>query len=176
MDPSIPHHNVKKEDVLLPAFQRLSRGLRRLASSMVGETSADDALQDAFVRLWTRRTPLNSEEEAGRMLTTTVRNLSIDALRRQHTIPTVELNDTDHIAEEEEDDDCESRFRAIERIIEGQLTPLQRDILHRHDYDGEDYDAIARSLQMQPAAVRMQLSRARCTIREIYRRDYEKKH
>ena len=64
-----------KEEVLLPAFQRLQRGLRRLASSMVGESVADDALQDAFIRLWTRRTTLRSEDEAGRLLTTTVKHL-----------------------------------------------------------------------------------------------------
>ena len=74
---------------------------------------------------------------------------------------------------EEDAPDVESRFQAVERIVASELSPLQRDILRRHDYEGQDYDAIAQSLQMQPAAVRMQLSRARRTIREIYRRDYE---
>ena len=160
-----------KEEVLLPAFQRLQRGLRRLASSMVGESVADDALQDAFIRLWTRRSTLHSEDEAGRLLTTTVKHLSIDHLRQQQREASVSLAEAD--GAEEDAPDVESRFQAVERIVASELSLLQRDILRRHDYEGEDYDAIAQSLQMQPAAVRMQLSRARRTIREIYRRDYE---
>ena len=159
-----------KEEVLLPAFQRLRRGLQRLASSMVGESAADDALQDAFIRLWTRRTTLHSEDEAGRLLTTTVKHLSIDHLRQQQREACVSLAEAD--GAEEDAPDVESRFQAVERIVAAELSPLQRSILRRHDYEGEDYDAIAQSLQMQPAAVRMQLSRARRTIREIYRRDY----
>lgn len=160
-----------KEEVLLPVFQRLQRGLRRLASSMVGESVAEDALQDAFIRLWTRRTTLRSEDEAGRLLTTTVKHLSIDHLRQQQREACVSLAEAD--GAEEDAPDVESRFQAVERIVASELSPLQRDILRRHDYEGQDYDAIAQSLQMQPAAVRMQLSRARRTIREIYRRDYE---
>ena len=160
-----------KEEVLLPAFQRLQRGLRRLASSMVGESVAEDALQDAFIRLWTRRTTLRSEEEAGRLLTTTVKHLSIDHLRQLQREASVRLAEAD--GAEEDAPEVKSRFKAMERIVASELSPLQRDILRRHDYEGEDYDTIAQSLQMQPAAVRMQLSRARRTIREIYRRDYE---
>lgn len=171
MAQKFPNSDGSKEEVLLPAFQRLRRGLRRLASSMVGESVADDALQDAFVRLWTRRTTLRSEEEAGRLLTTTVKHLSIDHLRQQQREACVSLAEAD--GAEEDAPDVESRFQAVERIVAAELSPLQRDILRRHDYEGEDYDAIAQSLQMQPAAVRMQLSRARRTIREIYRRDYE---
>ena len=159
-----------KEEILLPAFQRLRRGLQRLASSMVGESVAEDALQDAFVRLWTRRTTLHSEDEAGRLLTT-VKHLSIDHLRQQQREASVSLTEAD--GAEEDAPDMESRFQAVERIVASELSSLQRDILRRHDYEGQDYDAIAQSLQMQPAAVRMQLSRARRTIREIYRRDYE---
>ena len=171
MAQKFPNSDGSKEEVLLPAFQRLQRGLRRLASSMVGESAADDALQDAFIRLWTRRTTLRSEDEASRLLTTTVKHLSIDHLRHQQREACVSLDVTD--GAEEDAPDVESRFQAVERIVASELSPLQRDILRRHDYEGEDYDTIAQSLQMHPAAVRMQLSRARRTIREIYRRDYE---
>lgn len=37
------------------------------------------------------------------------------------------------------------------------------------DRDGFDYDFIAQELDMNPAAVRMQLSRARKAVRDIYR-------
>ena len=56
--------------------------------------------------------------------------------------------------------------------IQARLEELQKELIKKANHK-QDYDAIAQSLQMQPAAVRMQLSRARRTIREIYRRDYE---
>ena len=64
----------------------------------------------------------------------------------------------------------------VKTLIESQLTPIQQEILQRRDYNGEEYASIAEDLGMQETAVRMQLSRARKTIRETYRkqqRNYE---
>ena len=53
---------------------------------------ADDALQEAFTRLWERRKAIRSEDEASALMTTTVRNLSVDAYRRQATHAEVEID------------------------------------------------------------------------------------
>lgn len=74
------------------------------------------------------------------------------------------------IAEPPPDTETEETYRQVWEIIQTQLTPLQVDILLRHDLNGESYSDIAKRLGMQEAAVRMQLSRARKKIREIYRR------
>ncbi len=55
------------------------------------------------------------------------------------------------------------------QLIRTRLTPLQQQIIHLRDYREKSYDDIAYELNMQPTAVRMQLSRARKTIRDIYR-------
>ncbi len=68
------------------------------------------------------------------------------------------------------DNEVEDTYKRIWELIKTQLTPLQQDILKRHDVNDETYSEIADRLGMQEAAVRMQLSRARKKIREIYKK------
>ena len=109
-------------------------------------------------------------EQAEALLTTTVRNLSVDVLRGRGKCPTEEVGE--NVAEEVEDtgeaERREQMFLTVEKIIDRQLSPLAREILHRREYGGESFEDIAASLNMQPTAVRMQLSRARKIIRTCY--------
>jgi RNA polymerase sigma-70 factor (ECF subfamily) len=57
----------------------------------------------------------------------------------------------------------------VEELIDKQLSPIQRLILRKKEYEEESIEEIAKELDMQQAAVRMQLSRARKIIRECYR-------
>ncbi len=161
-----------KSPPVLSAFSRIGRRLRNMAGAMLGnDYEAEDALQDAFVKLWPLRERITTEEEAVGLLTTTVRHLSIDVLRRRQTERTIEL-DEEHNAPPDEEVaekvEREHRFNTIEHIIAQELSPQTRDILRRHEFKGESYEDIAADLGMQPAAVRMHISRARKTIRECY--------
>ena len=127
--------------------------------------AADDALQDAFVRLWGRY-QVRSEKEAEALLTRTVRNVTIDQLRKRKTVPLV------GDLPEEREENREALFRRVEGMVDTELTDLQRLIIRRHEYEGVTLEKIAEELGMQPPAVRMQLSRARKTIREQYRKRY----
>ena len=127
--------------------------------------AAEDALQDAFVRLWGRY-QVRSEKEAEALLTRTVRNVSIDSLRKRKTVPLA--GDLPEEAEENR----EALFRRVEEMVDTELTDLQKLIVRRHEYESVTLEKIAEELGMQPPAVRMQLSRARKIIREHYRNRY----
>ena len=60
-------------------------------------------------------------------------------------------------------------FQEVEELIDKQLSPIQRLILRKKEYEEESIEEIAKELDMQQAAVRMQLSRARKIIRVCYR-------
>ena len=64
-------------------------------------------------------------------------------------------------------------FQEVEELIERQLSPIQRLILRKKEYEEESIEEIAKELDMQQAAVRMQLSRARKIIRECYRNRHD---
>ena len=63
----------------------------------------------------------------------------------------------------------EELYRRVETLIDQKLSPTAREILKRKEFLGESFETIAQALNMQETAVRMQLSRARKTIRECYR-------
>lgn len=91
----------KESSVLLSAFRHIEQRLKRTARSMLGcEADAEDVLQDAFVRLWSRPCKLMAPEQAEALLTTTVRNLSVDVLRGRGKCPTEEVGE--NVAEEVE--------------------------------------------------------------------------
>lgn len=157
------------EENLINVFTTLRNKFLSMASYLLSNDSdADDALQEAFCRLWPRRDKITSQEEAEALATTTLRNLCIDNLRKRkiNTIPIEEQHDR----QDDTPDWSEEYFREIEAIIEKELTPLQKELLHSKEYNGEKIEDIARRLNMEPAAARMQLSRARKKIREYYQR------
>ena len=59
------------------------------------------------------------------------------------------------------------------QIVSQQLSEQQQAILRLRDYEGRDYEEIAELLQMTPSAVRVNLSRARKTVREVYRQRHQ---
>ena len=136
------------------------------------EEDASDALQDAFCRLWPKRNQIHSSKEAEALAVTTIRNLCIDQIRKEK-MDVVELDaerDSKPSETIEERLAKEELFLEVEEIINRQLSPMQRQILREKEYEGKSIEEIADGLQMQPTAVRMQLSRARKTIRECYQK------
>ena len=125
--------------------------LRFAARFFPSEEDAEDALQEAFCRLWCRHPDICSEAEAEVFAKTTVRSIGIDAYA-----DCVDSESADEI------------FERVQRLIDSCLSPAQQSIIRLHDYEQRGYDEIANRLNMEPAAVRMQLSRARKKIRECY--------
>ena len=153
-------------DILTETYQRIRLRLKAKAGKVLSDAeAAEDALQDAFIRLWGRY-EVKSEREAEALLARTVRNVSIDELRKRKTVPLV------GDLPEEVGENREALFRRVEEMVDTELTDLQKLIIRRHEYESVTLEKIAEELGMQPPAVRMQLSRARKTIREQYRKRY----
>ena len=155
---------------LLAAFERMRQQLLATARKMLAnEEDAEDALQDAFANLWSRRERIKDEEEASALLYVTTRNVSISTLRGRKDIIDIDNPLTRETAPNAEEEwEKRETFQRIETIIRQRLTPVQQKIIQMKEYEDRSYEEIARHLDMQPAAVRMQLSRARKTIRDCY--------
>ena len=138
-------------DFLTEAFLKMRDRVRGMAS-------VEDALQDAFVKLWGRYQPA-SGREAEALLRTTVRNPAGDNLPENR--PGLDANPV-------EVQEREAMFQKVEELIRKDLTDIQKYIIRRHEYEGAKLETVAKELGMKAPAVRMQLSRARKTIRERY--------
>ncbi len=142
------------------------------AMMLHSDQEADDVLQDAFERLWMQRSSFKGERHVEGAAVTTVRNICIDELRRRRAKPEAELSDT--IAPTDGDDSAERQqlLDTVNAIIASELSSRDREILVMRDRNGYDFDEIAARFGMSESAVRVALSRARKSIRNIYRTRY----
>lgn len=151
-----------KEDFLTEAFV-----------SMKDRWKAEDALQEAFCRLWGRKYKVSSLKEAIGLLARTGRNIEIDEFRKSRGRKTVGL---DKVGMEDDPSaamalEREALFRKVEASLDRDITLLQKKIIQLHEYERLSFEEIAKELGMQPAAVRMQASRARKLLRDKFRND-----
>ncbi len=151
-----------KEDFLTEAFV-----------SLKDRWKAEDALQEAFCRLWGRKYKVSSLKEAIGLLARTGRNIEIDEFRKSRGRKTVGL---DKVGMEDDPSaamalEREALFRKVEASLDRDITLLQKKIIQLHEYEGLSFEEIAKELGMQPAAVRMQASRARKLLRDKFRND-----
>ena len=161
-------------DLLTSAYLSLKERLRIRAQRITGRSDeAEDALQDAFFRLWTRQYDIRTADHAEALLNTAVRNASVDQVRRHRDV--LPLQSADAVPGRPDSEDSRETLALVRGIIENELSPTQKYILERKEYEGVPLETIAEELGMQPGAVRVQLSRARKTIREIYRRTENEK-
>lgn len=156
------------QDFLTDAFVRLRQKLKGVSGGILPDPGgAEDVLQDSFVRLWRKRYPLSSEKEAEALVAKTVRNASLNERRKQRTVPL----ETDIIDDSPDDREKEQAYAEMHRKIETELSETQRYILEEKEYGGRTLEDIARELNMEPTAVRMQLSRARKKLRNALEDD-----
>ena len=166
------------EELLTSTFTKLHKKFQRIALKLLpSEPDAEDALQEAFCRLWPKAGELNTSQEVEAMTVTTVRNLCIDTLRREERVKMVELDverDTGMTKSLDEEIERQEQFQAVEAIIEKELSDLQRQILRMKEYEEESIESIAEKLDMLPATVRVNLSRARKQVRMCYLKQKER--
>lgn len=155
-------------DYLTDAFIRLRQKFKWVSGKILPDTYwVEDILQDSFIRLWRRQYPLTSEKEAEALLMRTVRNASLNERRRVRPIPLK----MDYIDDAPDTKEKERAFTQMKEKIRTELTDTQRYILEQKEYAGRTLEDIAIELEMEPTAVRMQLSRARKTLRNALKYD-----
>lgn len=150
------------------AFKRVRS---RLRGTGYADEDSDDALQDAFCRLWAQRGSIKGERQAEGMLAVAARNIRIDGFRRKRMHPSVGLDDAGEPYElPDETDDTDDTYRRVARLVEEVLSPRDREILFLRDRDGWDFDELSQRFGLTEANLRMIVSRSRKTVREIYRK------
>ena len=160
---------MNQTDRITGAFTALREQMLSLAERITGNRDdAADAVQDAFVKLWQQRGRYESVSHARGAGMMTVRTTSIDMARRnsrQSDVPVEQAADT---VDEMGDNDCSLAYQQVRRIIDNDLSPNQRLIIDMREMQGMEFDDIAKRLNMTASSVRVELSRARKRVREIY--------
>ena len=97
-----------------------------------------------------------------------MRNASVDLARRNSRRAHIPIEQADDAPVEVADTDRELAYRQVRAIIDKELSPNQRAIINMREVEGMEFEDIALRLGLQAATVRVELSRARKRVREIY--------
>jgi RNA polymerase sigma factor (sigma-70 family) len=150
-----------------------SRKVYPLAYRMLGSRhAAQDAIQQAMLRLWERRSTLKGSTNMQALVFTVVRNICLDELKKKRPVAVEEPGkivamSSDLPAEQEK----KEAVRIIGEIVE-QLPEQQREVITLRDMDGLEFDEIATIMNIEVTYVRVLLSRARKTVREKMEKIY----
>lgn len=142
--------------------------LYRIALALVeSPEDAEDILQEAYTKLWSKRDSLEAVQQPEAFAVTIVRNLCLDFLRsprtnsRSEPLETVILHCEDSPERQVETRD---QLRQVVRLIQ-ELPPNQQQVIRLRGMEDCSVEEIAEITGFCPANVRTLLSRARKYIK-----------
>ena len=148
--------------------------LYRIALALVeSPEDAEDILQEAYTKLWSKRDSLEAVQQPEAFAVTIVRNLCLDFLRsprtnsRSEPLETVILHCEDSPERQVETRD---QLRQVVRLIQ-ELPPNQRQVIRLRGMEDCSMEEIAEITGFSSANVRTLLSRARKYIKDKLKKE-----
>lgn len=158
---------INREREYVELVTSLRDTIYRLALSIVlDDAEAEDLLQDLYERAWRARDKVLGSEYPRAYLCRMARNLAIDRWRQRGrhgdsgaadgADPTIDLDKGVDMSD----------MASITRQLIAGLPERQRVAMHMRDVEGYEIEEIALVLECDESSVRMNLSRARRSVRE----------
>jgi RNA polymerase sigma-70 factor (ECF subfamily) len=153
----------------------LKNELYRLALRITMNTAeAEDVVQETMMKVWSRREQWDQIESMEAFCLTICRNLALDKLRRMdnQTMPldtSIDPKDQRAGANPEEQAVQSDRIQLVRQLI-SQLPEKQRSCMQLRDLEGKSYKDIATILSITEDQVKINIFRARQTIKERFQK------
>jgi len=153
----------------------LKNELYRMALRItMNAADAEDVVQETMMKVWNRRDQWNQIDSIEAFCLTICRNLSLDKVRRmdnQTQSLDAAYDPKDHgVASNPEEQAIQSdRIRLVRQMI-SQLPEKQRSCMQLRDMEGKSYKDIATILNITEEQVKVNIFRARQTIREKFKK------
>lgn len=156
---------------ILPLKNELFRMALRIT---MNREEAEDVVQETMMKVWNRRDQWNQIDSIEAFCLTICRNLSLDKVRRmdnQTQSLDAAYDPKDHgVASNPEEQAIQSdRIRLVRQMI-SQLPEKQRSCMQLRDMEGKSYKDIATILNITEEQVKVNIFRARQTIREKFKK------
>jgi RNA polymerase sigma-70 factor (ECF subfamily) len=135
---------------------------------------AEDVVQETMMKVWNRRDQWDQIESIEAFCLTICRNLSLDKVRRMdnqaQTLDAAYDPKDQGVASNPEEQAIQSdRVRLVRQLI-SQLPEKQRSCMQLRDMEGKSYKDIATVLDITEEQVKVNIFRARQTIREKFKK------
>lgn len=154
-------------DDILPLKDKLFRLALRITFN---RAEAEDIVQDALIKVWSKREEWAQLESIEAYCLTVVRNLAIDWRQKkeaQNLELTPETQEMPDALTPESQMERNEQFRLVHRLI-NELPEKQRTIVQLRDIEGKSYREIADVLGVTEEQVKVNLFRARQRIKLKY--------
>jgi len=153
---------------VLPLKTELFRLALRIT---LNRAEAEDIVQDTLIKVWNRREEWNAIDSIEAFSLTVCRNLSLDRIRKKG-------NDNDSLEDVKAAEPLASsnpqdrmiqtdKVRLIRQIVDG-LPEKQRSCMQLRDFEGKTYKEIAGVLDISEEQVKVNIFRARQTVKQKY--------
>lgn len=153
---------------VLPLKNELFRLALRIT---LNRAEAEDIVQDTLIKVWNRREEWNAIDSIEAFSLTVCRNLSLDCIRKKG-------NDNDSLEDVKAAEPLASsnpqdrmiqtdKVRLIRQIVDG-LPEKQRSCMQLRDFEGKTYKEIAGVLDISEEQVKVNIFRARQTVKQKY--------
>ena len=154
---------------VLPLKNELFRLALRITLNRV---EAEDVVQETMIKVWNRRDRWDELESIEAFCLTICRNIAIDKTRKaenqnqsledEHDAP-----DYSYSSNPEEQAMQQDRVRLVRRLIDN-LPEKQRSVMQLRDIEGKSYKEIAQILAISEEQVKINIFRARQTIKQKF--------
>ncbi len=148
-----------------PFKHKLFRLAKRL---LISTEEAEDAAQEVLAKLWNKNESLEKYSSIEAFAMTMTKNYCLDQLKakRSSNLRIIDDNFDDHQANLQQKLEDEDSLNWVAKIMNN-LPEQQKLIVQMREIEQYEFEEIAEILKMNPTAVRVALSRARKTIREV---------
>ena len=162
-------NKVKFRDDILPLKNELYRLALRIT---LNPAEAEDVVQETMIKVWNRRDKWDEIESIEAFCLTICRNIALDKMRKMenqnasledgHDAP-----DSSYASNPEERVMQQDRIQLVRRLI-NDLPEKQRSVMQLRDFEGKSYKEIAQILAISEEQVKINIFRARQTIRQKF--------
>ena len=165
------HYELSFRNNILPLKNELYRLALRIT---MNAAEAEDVVQETMMKVWARRDQWEQIESIEAFCMTICRNLSLDKMRRMdnqtQSLDAAYDPKDQHVASNPEEQAVQrDRIQLVRQLI-SQLPEKQRSCMQLRDMEGKSYKDIATILGITEEQVKVNIFRARQTIREKFKK------
>ena len=153
---------------VLPLKNELFRLALRIT---LNRAEAEDIVQDTLIKVWNRRYEGENIDSIEAFSLTVGRNLSLDRIKKKENNndsledvkvaePLASSNPQDRMIEED-------KISLVKQIVDA-LPEKQRSCMQLRDFEGKSYKEIAEILEISEEQVKVNIFRARQTVKQKY--------
>lgn len=154
---------------ILPMKNNLYRLALRITCN---NAEAEDVVQDTLIKVWNRRERWDEIESMEAFCMTICRNLALDKIKKmgnQHD--SLDYNQQDRpsaLNNPYEEMNQKDRIQLVRKLVDS-LPEKQRTCMQLRDFEGKSYKEVAEILQISEDQVKVNIFRARQTIKQRFK-------